>query len=784
MVRLLWRKMLRDMRRSRATYMLCVIIVAIGFWGYSVLELSYQNLDESSEYFFQVTNFCDGFAEVEEAPEAVTKRLEQIDGVALAEGRLVKTIKVSGYENDVDLQMVSIRPGGMNQPMLSRGSLPESYGGYQLVVGDPIAKARQIRPGDRLTVMVEGKKSSLEVSGCGITPEHIYMVKDMGDLFPDPSTYDAGFMDYEVMSALYSKTGLVNSFLFRLEPGASWKDVKEEIEQVLTPYGCYRLYEREEHLSVNMLLEEMNQLERMSSVIPALFLSVALVILSITLSRLVEQQRTQIGTLLAMGIPMRHIQIHYMAYGVAVGLAGGILGGAAGYLSADPMADFYRVYFNLPSAAAPVSWRYLMTGTALAGMFCGAVSWVIAGTFGDLMPAVALRPPAPRAARRSVLEKIPGFTRLFTVPGMMAVRSIARNRKRAALSLGGMACAYMITASLVSMNTLFDVFIFDFWEDTQRQDIIVQFNRPVNQKDAMDGIRHPDIQMAEGVVELPVRLRGPEGEIECTVQGISQESALCRLYDEEGKTVQVQDQGIVLSRHMANVLDVEAGDSIEVKVSYPKERISRVEVTGIISQYMGSTAYMSYGGVGKISDYRNVYTSVLLKAPLQVREEILERLEEASAVSLVEDKQAKLDSFRKVMGNMSGIMAIMCTMGVMVGSVVIYVSSLISFEELKREIATLMALGLRDSQCLDVISTSQWILAAGGMLLGIPMTMGVSRWMSSAMASELFTIPDFVDGTALLQAVFLTCLSVWFSSRMILRKMKKLSPVELLRERE
>lgn len=783
MNKLLWMKMLRDMKRSWATYGLCVVIVAMGFMGYSVLELSYQNLEESEAYFLHVTKFCDGFAEVQEAPEAVSKSLEQIEGVAKAEGRLVETIRLSGYEEDVELQVVSIRTEGMNQPLLTRGSLPESRS-YQLIVGDPIAKVRGIKPGSQLMAVVEGKHVNLEVSGTGISPENIYMVKDMGDFFPTPGTYDGGFMDYEVMSALFSKSGQVNSFIFQLEPDVVWSDVEEKIETALTPYGCYRLYPREDQLSISMLDEEMNQLKQMSGVIPFLFLAVALVILLITLSRLVEQQRTQIGTLLAMGISMKKIQVHYMAYGAVVGLAGGGLGGMLGYLLADPMANYYRIYFNLPSATAPVSWSYMIGGTLIAGVFCGGVAGVIAGSFGNLTPAIALRPPAPKAARRSWLERIPGVSEMFTVPGMMAVRSIARNRKRAALSLTGIAFAYMITASLVSMNTLFDVFIFDYWEETQRQDIMVQFNRPVKGMDALDAVRHPDILKAEGVIDVSVILKGPEGKIECNIQGIDPDSTLCLLYDEEGRKVKVQEEGIVLSEHMAKVLDVTVGDMIDVKVSYPKERYTRVPVTGIISQYMGNTAYMSYDGVGRISEYRDVYTSVLLKAPSQVQAEVLEKLEDATAVSIVESRQGRLDKFRGMMGNMSSIMAAMCLIGVMIGCVVIYVSSLISFEELKREIATLMALGLRDVQCLDVISTSQWILTMGAIILGIPMTMGVSRWISTAMAGDLYTIPNFVDKTSLLQAIGLTFLSVWFSSRMILHKLKKLSPVELLRERE
>ena len=786
MVKLLFLKMLRDMKRSLVTYLLCGLVVTIGFCGYAVLELASRNLIESRDAFFETTSFCDGFAEVEAAPGSIVKNLAAIPGIEEVEGRLVERVLLSGVESakseeDVQLQIVSIQQGGMNIPLLSRGVLPQ---GRELVIGDGIAEARQIKTGDRVWIVVAGKRVELDVSGSGLTPENIYMIKDIGDMFPDPAAYGAGFMDYEAMAAMFSKPGQVNSFLFRLEPGVRWKEVKEPIEELLKPYGCRKAYDNGDQLSVNMLNEELMQLERMTGVIPFLFLSVAAVILYITLSRLVEQQRTQVGTLMALGIPAKKVQIHYTAYGAFTGMVGGILGGGSGYLLADPMANFYREYFSLPAATAPVSWQYMINGIVIATVFCGGTAWLIAGALGRLSPAEALRPAAPKAAKPFFLEHIPGFVSLFTVPGMMALRSLTRNKRRAVISLTGIAFAYMITAALVSLNNMFDVFIFDSWEKNQRQDMMVQFNQPVAARDALEAVRHSEVQYAEGVLDLSAELKGPAGTLDSTIQALEEDSVLLRLFREDGSRAHVEHEGIILSRHMADVLGVHPGSSITVKVSYPQERISTVLVTDIVAQYMGSTAYMSHYGAGQISEYRQVYTSVLLKAPDYVRAEILNRLDDATAVSLVESRQGRLAKYRTMVGSMSGIMSMMSMLGVLIGFVVIYISSLISFEELKREISTLMVLGLKSKQCLDVISVGQWILACGGIILGLPMARGISYLMSETMSSELYSIPNFIEPRTLLLAVGLTFLSVIFSSQMMLRKIKRISPVDLLRERE
>ena len=775
--------MLRDMKKARVTYILCALIVAIGFCGYSVLELCYENLQKSKTTFIEDSDFCDGFAEVESAPRSESRILSEVEGIETVEGRLVENVRLTGLEGEAELNIVSWEEGGMNRPVLSKGSLPQK-GSREIVIGEGISGARNIEPGDTLRLLIGGKQVEVTVSGVGLTPENIYMIKDISEMYPDPAGYDAAFMSYETMADLFSMDGQVNSFLFKLKTGTEWKKVKEPIERILESYGCQTAYAKEDQLSINMVDEEIAQLKRMSTAVPFLFLAVAGVILYITLSRLVEQQRTQIGTLMALGLPLGKIKFHYMYYGAFTGFVGGLLGGIGGYAASGPMADYYRMYFNLPKVTTPVSYTYFAGGILAAVLFCGGTAWLIAGGVGKMTPAGALRPAAPKNARISFLERIPGFVKLFTVPGLLALRNLARNRKRTVLSLSGMAFAYMITATLVSLNSMFDIFIFDYWEITQRQDMMVQFSSPVIDTDAFAAVEDPEVGRTEGVMEFSASLYGPEGKTDCSIQAIAPDSDLCRLFDEEGTRVFPEESGIILSRHMSDLMGIKSGDLVEIKVSYPKEKISRVPVTAVIAQYMGNTAYMSYEGAGRISEYRNVYNSILLKAPAGVQEVLIHRLEDASAVSLIENRQARLGKLRSMMGSMSAMMGAMSMMGVIIGVAVIYVSSLISFEELKREVSTLMMLGLKSGQCLDVISTGQWILAAGGVMVGIPMSMGVSRLISATMSSDLYSIPSLISATALLQAIGLMALSVGFSSLLMLRKLKKMSPSELLRDRE
>ena len=784
MVKLLYLKMVRDMRKSLAAYLICVLVVGVGFCGYCVLSVAADHLTASQKALYESSAFADGFAEVHEAPDAMSRRLEQIPGIGQAGGRIVKEVRLADTgDEEAYLLLISYEPGGLDVPMLFQGA-DALQGKRQAVVGNAFLNARGLEPGDKLRILISGKEVELEITGGGISPENIYMVRNIAEMIPDPETYDAAFIPYDTMAELFGMKNLANNFDFILLPGYTVEDVKEEVETLLDPYGCYRVYGRKDQTSASIMESELEQLDAMAAVVPVLFLAVAAIILYITMHRMMDQQRIQIGTMRAMGIPRKIIGIHYLGYGAFIGVLGGAAGGLLGNVCARPLVEYYRTYFNLPEASAPISMKYLLFGILLAGSFCALVSFQASRRVAASAPAEAMRPPAPKSAKATAAERIPGFLNLFTVPGIMAVRGIGRNKKRSVLSLIGIACAFMITATLVSMNSLLDVYLLDYLQKLQKQDYTVYFEEPLKTSRVTGSVQSSLIERAEPFAEVPAVLMGDEAEMDVTVQAIPRDSELCHLYDEQGRTLHVASEGVVISVHMARTLDVKVGDQIDVKIAYPQERISSAAVTGILEQYLGTTVYMSCEGLGKISEYRDVCTGLFLKTAQGAEEEVRELFEESPVVAGVQSRQIRLQKWDTMMQSFELMIGCMVFLGILIGLSVLHTSALISFEELKRELSTMMMLGLRPGQCLEVLSVGQWILTAGGIIIGIPLTFAASRAISLTMTTEMYSIPDFASVDALAVSAVLMFGAVFVSSRLMLGKLRRISPVELLSERE
>ncbi len=781
---ILIKKMLQDMKRSISAYLVCMVIVTVGFVGYCICLVSLDALREGVTAFFQETSFCDGFAEVSRAPLFVEKELEKLPHVMRVEGRISKTVPVRDMENEeAELKLLSVTKEGMNQAWLYGGRRPQA-GEPEIIVGKGFYEGNSLAPGEKLRLSINGVEREYTICGYGISPENMYLVKNLAEMLPSMAKYDAAFMDYDTMADMFRMKGMANEFLFRMEPGHSFEEIRDEVEDLLEPYGVSSTYINEDDLSVTMVSQELDQLAQMAVYFPILFLGVAAVILYIMLHRLLEQQRTQIGTLMALGVKPFVIRFHYTCYGLTIGLAGGIIGGISGNYAATPLIEYYRVFYQLPEVSRAFFPEYIVKGALIGGTFCALVSFYCTGMLGKQTPACALRPAPPETGGHFILEKIPGFQNLFTVPGVMGFRSLARYKRRTILSVLGVASAYMLTATLVSMSSLFDIYIFDELEKNQRQDIMVNLSGYVKEKEALELLADSRIERMEGVLTVGAQIKSAADSLDVSVMAIDGDAELTRLYDEAGEEIHVKREGIVISSFMSTRMGLKKGDNLILKISYPEEKEYQIAITDVMEQYLGTTVYMSREALGELTDYRGLINGIKCKAPSSIRKELEEKLEDVPYKGTVETRQEKTRQYRSMLGSFEMMLGGLALIGVLVGLAVIYTSSLIYFEELKREISTLMMLGMRSGECLDVISAGQWIITFFGILLGIPMTMGASRIIARGMASEMFMIPDFVDKSSLLLAIALICGALWCSLRIMLGKLKKIVPVEMLRERE
>lgn len=784
---MLRRKLFRDIRRSAGAYSVCAILCAVGFMSYACMVIAAQALITFRDEYYRTSGFADCFATVIGAPKAALRQVGKIDGIESVDGRLSTLAKVKGLadeDNEPELLLCAIPRSTLNKLALQSGNIPAA-GEDGILLSGQFSEAWKLKEGS-LTIRVAGRTRTLQVAGVAESPEFVYIMRNAYDIMPDPAKYSFAFVDAALLEGMTGRTGIVTDISFTLKPGVSFSDIEDEVRQVLEPYGLSSLVSREQHSSAAMLDSELKQIKTMVTRVPLLFVGVAGLILFITLRRLIENQRGQIGTLKSFGYTSAQVLLHYTSYGAVVGLAGGVLGSIGGCLLAGEVTKMYEDYFRLPTLAeAPMfSLPVVAAGTLAGAVLCSVAALIAARSVYSLRPAEALRQRPPAAAGPTPVERMPYILSLFTTQGRVGLRNTFRSRRRAIATVVGVACAYMILAVMLSMYSIVDAFMFDQLERMQLQDVKVGFSRPVATVDALRAARAAGISEAETAAEAPVQLFSQQEKRDVTLMGLPEDAKLYRLIDKEGHRIGLSDDGLVLSDHLAKLLGASPGDLLEMKTLYPVEKITRVRVTGIASIYMGASAYTTLEGLARMTGYGDAATMLLVKGDGAALQKLDDTLGLAAAVASTESRPTMVKTYRDLLASYNGMLWFMVLLGVAVAAAVIYASGLVTFEEARRDMAILKLIGCSSKEAFEVISVEQWLVSIVGMALGVPLATAVNNGLTKVIASDVYSMPPMISPPALLWALLLTGVAVELSNIAIRRKVRRLIPADVLKDRE
>lgn len=786
---MLWRKMIRDMLENKIAYIACIFVIAIGLLSYTAMSMAKDNLFLAKDQFYKEYHFADGFLQVRGYPYSKVESLKEIDGIESVSGRLVKDVRVlmpNSTEN-IYLRLISIdRPDGneLNGIQLYRGSFPKEKQ-HQVLLADKFYKAHQLEIGRSLHVVIEGKQVELAVSGSGQSPEFVYALKDLQSLTPDPKTFEVAYMPYEDMEALFNQKGLVNDLSFTLQPGVEFEDVEEAIKSEMKPYGLESLYGAKDQMSNAMLSQELDSLEKSAASIPVIFLSIAGIILYIMLKRLVESQRGQIGTLKAFGYRKWEILFHYISYGLVIGILGGLVGQLFGSVLAVYLTGYYEMYFSLPNLVSQFSVKYLFIGISMATIFSLGASFQGVKGILKLQPAEAMHPPVPVFVSKSWVEKVPGFLRMFTVQGRMAIRNILRNKSRSFFTLIGMIFTFSLMAAFFSMGSMSETMIMDQFTKVQKQDVKLSFSKPLPRSETIRELQHIEgVKLVEPMLEVPVTLRSLNYKEDVVALGIVPNSSLYHIFDKAGNQVEVPVNGIMLSEQIADKLHVQVGATLQLENSFDRDEKINITIEKVIPQYLGANVYMNQDRLLNVLNQGEMATSILMAIDEKGITQLKDQYATSKYVSSIEVRQEMIDKYNQLMGLTSTTLSIMAIIAIITGFAIVYNSSIISLAERERELASLRVMGMTTKEVMTVISVEQWMIGIAGMMTGIPLAIAINQALSKSMSSDLYTLPGITSPEAIIQAFIGTILAIWISQITVARKVKKLDLVAVLKERE
>lgn len=756
---MLIRKLFRTAWSYKSQFISMVIMIAIGVGIFLGFNIEWKSLEHDSFTFLEDTNYADfriysetGFSEDD------IKAIQGIDGVDAATRYFNVNVGIKDTKKSVAL---NVSENYTVSTMLVTDGTEYNDNSDGIWLSDKFAASNNINIGDELTFTYTGIEIVGEVVGLVKSGENMICVADENQLMPD---YEAFGFAYITPKTLERALG----FAFYPQINIISDMDKAELEQAIKDASgtTFLVTTKEEHYSYAGVMSEAEEGKTMGSILPVLFLAIAILTMVTTMHRISANEKVQIGTLKALGFRDRKILIHYTSYGLMIGLIGSVLGVALGYLVASIIispSGMMSTYIDIPDwrlimpvFCIPVIVLMLIILTLISYL---SVKKMLKGTAAD-----ALRPYTPKSMKKSIIERLPFWNNLpFGTKWNM--RDVLRHKSRSAMTLVGViGCTVLLVGGLGMKDTI-GCFINMLDNDISNYTTkIILSESAVNEDsialaDKVDG----DWQASSGI--------SYEGRT-ITLDIYDASNNKIGFLTEKNERLKLTDDGVYLCLRLKDTANI--GDTIEFS-PYGSEKTYNVKVAGYLRSLVSECIVMTDTYADSVDlEYHisTIYTDT-------ASDDIIS----SEIISGKQDKDMIMDSYDTFMEIMNIMIVVLVVAAIILGIVVLYNLGVMSYVERRRELATLKVLGFRDKHTGKLLISQNIWLTVIGVLIGIPAGVVVLHVLITALVSEyeLSLSLGWMTYVISIALTFGVSLLVGF---MVSRKNRKIDMVEALKGAE
>lgn len=777
------RKLFRDLWAVRGQVIAISCVLAGGIATYVMSASTLASLQETQRRVYQEFRFPDLFAGLKRAPKSVAARVAAVPGVAAVETRTVApaNMELAGYGQPISGQVVGLPrgQGRFNLLHLHAGRMPEPGRDREALVSDGFAKAHKLQPGFSLLATINGRKQRLDVVGVASTPEFIYQLAP-GSIVPDFKTYVVVWMNAAPLEGSFNMTGAFNQMAATLTLGTRVEDAVQAVDNILRPYGGLGAHGRKDQISHRFLTEEFKQLTVMATVFPVIFLSVAAFLLNVVVGRLMATQRSQIATLKAFGYTTAAIAWHFVKFTTVIVWIGTALGIAGGAWMGNGMSKLYMDVYRFPYMLYEIGWDVVANSFAVSLAAAGAGTLFAVLRAAGESPAVAMQPANPGRYRESLLE-----SRWMSQPTRMIIRNIERRPVKSMLSIGGVAMSTAILILGGFWGDAVDYMVFAQLRRAQLDDITVTFFGPVSTRALYSLKSLPGVLYAEPTRSVAARFRYEQRTYRTALQGMEPEGRLRQLLDKRLERVELPADGILLTDHLATMLGIRPGDMLTVELLEGSRAVRQVAVAGVVSEYIGVSAYMRRDTLNRFLREGDSATGAYLAVDTAMLPSLYARLKETPAVAGSAERAQALRSFYETLAAQMLTFALFNTLlasTIAIG--VVYNTVRISLSERSRELASLRVLGYTRSEVAYILLGELTVLVFLAIPLGLWLGRGLAYFMASTAQTELFRVPFVIETSTYAMSALVVAVATVLSAFFVGRKINHLDLVEVLKARE
>ncbi len=563
-------------------------------------------------------------------------------------------------------------------------------------------------------------------------------------------------------------------------------DAREQLNELEKPTTF--VLTRAENTGYANLENDSAIVEGIAKVFPIFFFAVAALVCSTTMARMVSDQRTEIGTLKALGYSDFRVMWKYILYSGSAALIGGIIGFLGGsWLFPTVIWTAYKMLYCYSETTNFILDLPLAAVSLAVALLCSVGSTVLSAK-SELreMPASLIRPRAPQAGKRILLERIPGLWKHFRFLHKVSLRNIFRYKKRLfmmILGIGG--CTALVLTGFGIGDSIKNIITFQY-DKIMRYDFSVSLSEPAD-AETMERFREDTAEYLEKNVFLHTGSADlyTDNGVKSPSLVVTDDTAITELIDLHlgETTVPYPDDGFaVINEKLAEIGDYKIGDTIELFVS-ETESIP-VEISGICENYVDNYVYITAAtyesALGYLPEIKTVYARGNGRDGHETAAELM-NLEGILNVHIVADTKAMVDD---MMQSMNFVVLLVIACAAALAFVVLYNLSNINITERVREIATLKVLGFYPGEVSSYVFRENLVLTFLGALVGLPAGVALHAFVMSQINIDLVSFDVRILPLSFVYSFVLTILFTVLVDLFMRGKLNRINMAESLKSIE
>lgn len=753
---MLKRKMLRTLWGYKAQMISMLLMIILGVGIFLGCNIEWYSIKINRDNFYEETGYPEYRIYKDLVSDDDFDKIKSFSDVTYATRAL--TILGTVRKNNTYLMLNVIEDSSKIKPYYIEGDV-YSASSEGIYLSDQYANANSIKINDILDIEVEGITIHEEVKGLIKSSEYMICLKDSSQILPDFKEYAFAYLSPQSFKkylgqAIYNTTYVYSKM--------SSTDFERGILDLFGSSATVVSYLDE--AGYNGSNGEIEEGKTMAFIIPTAFILIAVLTMVTTMSRIITNERIQMGVLKSLGFKRKKIARHYSLYGLFIGIIGSLIGcllayGIAYYII-NPNGSM-ATYLDFPTWKLYMPWYGMLVVIALP-IVLGFISYFMVNNELKGTACQTLKPRALKQVKSYSFEKTNFFKKAsFSVK--WNIRDILRHKVRTLLSIVGVLFSTVLIFACMGMRDTVDGFKNTLYEKNYNFENKITLNSQIDNSQALNLASQYE---ADYEASMSIKL----GDKTVVLFIINNQNQLLGIIDEKGKKIELLDDGVYVCERVFDD-GYKINHQIDFKLYGSKDIISS-NVIGVCRS-MTEAIYMTENTANKLGikyQIRTLYTN-----------ESISKLD--SNIASITTKDELLSAYNTMMEMMDSMIWMLILASALLAVVVLYNLATLGYIEKIKELSTLKVIGFNDKGISKILVVQTIWITIIGLIIGIPLGAYLLDVVLKALAGEYemkmyLGILSYVVG--ILVPSLVSLLTIW----LVARKTKKIDMISALKERE